>query len=116
MTGSDERDNLETLNTVLGRLESVGLTLKKFKCQFGLRSVEYLGHIIDHGPSSNNHVENWAKDVRTYKRTSEQQLEETSDILNRKKYKLCDDDKETVLPRTVTESLPVSLNMGIPAL
>lgn len=37
-----------TLFEVFKRLESAGLTLKRSKCEFGLSSVTYLGHVIDH--------------------------------------------------------------------
>ena len=47
VTGTSKEDHLETLDKVLERLESAGLTLKRSKREFGLHSIEYLGHIID---------------------------------------------------------------------
>ena len=47
VTGINHIDDLETLDKVLTKLETAGLTLKRSKCEFGLESVEYLGHIID---------------------------------------------------------------------
>ena len=47
IAGTDERDHLYTLDKVLQRLKNAGLTLKKSKCVFGVRSIQFLGHIID---------------------------------------------------------------------
>ena len=41
-----EEEHLNNLDKVLTHLKEEGLTLKKEKCQFLLRKVEYLGHII----------------------------------------------------------------------
>ena len=50
VSGIDEHDHVQTLFQVLSKLESAGFTLKKAKCQFSLKSVCYLGHVIDrHG-------------------------------------------------------------------
>src|SRR5277367_2522592 len=46
-TGKTVHEHNETLNEVLSRLDSVGLTVKESKCRFGVDSVNYLGHIID---------------------------------------------------------------------
>ena len=46
ITGPTEEDHLQTLNTVLSRLEEVGMRLKRKKCEFLLPAVEYLGHHI----------------------------------------------------------------------
>ena len=43
-TSKDEHDEL--LRVVLTKLRDSGLTIKKDKCQLGVRSVEYLGHTI----------------------------------------------------------------------
>ena len=45
--GTTEEDHLHNLDSVLTRLESAGLTLKKSKCIFRASSVEYLGHVVD---------------------------------------------------------------------
>jgi hypothetical protein len=47
VTGVDDTDHFQTLDNVLTRLNSAGLSLKQSKCKFGLTSIEYLGHIID---------------------------------------------------------------------
>ena len=50
VSGINEDDHIQTLSQVLSQLESAGFTLKKAKCQFGLKSICYLGHVIDrHG-------------------------------------------------------------------
>ena len=46
ITGKDDADHLQTLETVLTRLETAGLRLRREKCVFMLPSVEYLGHRI----------------------------------------------------------------------
>ena len=45
--GADEQDHLANLNQVLNRLKTAGLTIQKAKCTFAMKSIEYLGHIID---------------------------------------------------------------------
>ena len=45
--GKDEEDLLNRLEAVLKRIEEHGLTLKKDKCSFMVKSVEYLGFKID---------------------------------------------------------------------
>ena len=47
IAGATEAEHLQTLDQVLERLESAGLTLKKEKCAFASTSVTYLGHTID---------------------------------------------------------------------
>ena len=46
ITGSTEEEHLQHLDEVLTRLSKAGLTLKKSKCAYLLKSVEYLGHTI----------------------------------------------------------------------
>lgn len=45
--GTDEQDHLNTLSTVLERLQSAGFRLNKEKCEFQKPSVQYLSHVID---------------------------------------------------------------------
>lgn len=45
--GDDEQSYLKNLATVLQRLTDYGLILNGEKCQFGLRQIEYLGHIVN---------------------------------------------------------------------
>jgi hypothetical protein len=48
--GRTEEEFVENLRTVLERLESLGITVNPAKCKFGLREVEYVGHVInEHG-------------------------------------------------------------------
>lgn len=47
ITGKDDDEHLRTLETVLERLQKYGLRIRKDKCKFLQKSVEYLGHIID---------------------------------------------------------------------
>ena len=46
ITGSTETEHLHNLASVLARLESAGMRLKREKCSFLLPSVSYLGHVI----------------------------------------------------------------------
>ena len=46
ITGSTEEEHFQHLDEVLTRLSKAGLTLKKSKCAYLLKSVEYLGHTI----------------------------------------------------------------------
>lgn len=46
ITGPTEEAHLQNLDTVLTRLESAGMRLKRNKCAFLLPTVEYLGHKI----------------------------------------------------------------------
>ena len=47
ISGTTEEQHLETLDTVLNRLNGAGLRVKKSKCEFMKPSVSYLGHQID---------------------------------------------------------------------
>ena len=47
ITGDSDQEHLTTLGVVLARLEEEGLRLKKQKCRFMVRSVDYLGYHID---------------------------------------------------------------------
>ena len=42
-------DHLIQVENVLKRLEKANLTTKSFKCQVGIRSCTYLGHIVGAG-------------------------------------------------------------------
>ena len=46
ITGKTEEEHLQDLEEVLSRLQAAGARLKRGKCFFMLRSVEYLGHRI----------------------------------------------------------------------
>ena len=46
ITGATEEEHLQNLDTVLSRLETAGMRLKRNKCAFLLTAVEYLGHRI----------------------------------------------------------------------
>lgn len=47
VTGVDEFDHLKNLDEVLLRLEKAGLRLKRSKCAFIQKEVEYFGHRVD---------------------------------------------------------------------
>ena len=47
ITGKNDVDHLQTLETVLERLAKAGLQAKKNKCKFMVPSVDYLGYVID---------------------------------------------------------------------
>ena len=47
ITGENDADHLQTLETVLERLAKAGLRAKKSKCKFMVPSVDYLGYVID---------------------------------------------------------------------
>ena len=47
VTGSTEREHLQTLEEVLRRLQKYRIQIKKCKCFFMCDSVEYLGLIVD---------------------------------------------------------------------
>jgi len=50
VTGKTQEQHLENLKEVLVHFQQARLHLKKQKCQFLTRSVEYLGYVIDqHG-------------------------------------------------------------------
>ncbi|XP_064463653.1 uncharacterized protein K02A2.6-like [Ornithodoros turicata] len=46
VTGRNDKEHLETLVQVLSRLREFGFTLKREKCAFLKRQVEYLGHVV----------------------------------------------------------------------
>ena len=46
ISGTNTEDHLKTLETVLSKLETAGIRLKRSKCSFMLPSLEYLGHKI----------------------------------------------------------------------
>lgn len=46
VTGENDKDHLQNLNTVLSCLKNAGIYLKQGKCKFIMSEVEYLGHII----------------------------------------------------------------------
>ncbi len=47
VTGKNEEEHLRSLNLVFSKLENHGFRLKRGKCKFMAKSVEYLGHKID---------------------------------------------------------------------
>ena len=47
ITGKNDEEHLKSLEMVLKRIEDAGMLLKKEKCVFMVKSVSYLGHIID---------------------------------------------------------------------
>lgn len=47
VSGEDETDHLKNLDEVLRRLGEAGLQLKRSKCAFMQKEVEYLGHRVD---------------------------------------------------------------------
>ena len=47
ITGQSKAEHLRTLEAVLERLETEGLTLKRSKCIFMCKQVEYLGHVVN---------------------------------------------------------------------
>ncbi|KAI4892783.1 hypothetical protein NFI96_006341, partial [Prochilodus magdalenae] len=47
VTGTDEEEHLRNLEEVLTRMEKAGLHLRKDKCSFLQREVQYLGHRVD---------------------------------------------------------------------
>ena len=47
VTGEDDAAHLANLEEVLRRLVEHGITIKKSKCSFLCKSVEYLGHVVD---------------------------------------------------------------------
>ena len=52
VSGKDEQEHLEKLETVLTKLEEAGLRLKRAKCSFLVPSVEYLGFKISKEPTA----------------------------------------------------------------
>ncbi|XP_038590459.1 uncharacterized protein K02A2.6-like [Micropterus salmoides] len=47
LTGKDDQEHLQTLSTVLKRLQDAGLRLKRTKCSFMVEEVMFLGHKVD---------------------------------------------------------------------
>ena len=47
VTGVDKREHLKNLEEVLTRMEKAGLRLRKDKCSFLQRQVQYPGHRVD---------------------------------------------------------------------
>ena len=47
IAGSSEAEHLTLLEKVLTRLQQAGLRVSKDKCSFMVKTVEYLGHVID---------------------------------------------------------------------
>lgn len=47
VTAPDDKTHLERLRQVLGRLKEAGFRLKREKCEFLKKSMEFLGHIVD---------------------------------------------------------------------
>lgn len=47
VTGKNEHDHVQKLQKVLQRLQECGLRVKKSKCEFGKKEIEYLGHVLD---------------------------------------------------------------------
>jgi hypothetical protein len=45
--GRTQEEYLENLSTVLERLHATGVSVNPAKCRFGLKSVEYVGHVVD---------------------------------------------------------------------
>jgi len=45
--GRDTAQHDARLKKVLDRIKAAGMTLNKAKCRFGVKSVEFLGHVID---------------------------------------------------------------------
>jgi hypothetical protein len=74
--GEDLPTFLKNLETVMARFKRFGLTLNPKKCKFGLRQVEYVGHVLDEygltmSPEKLDKVINFAKpksfkDMKSY--------------------------------------------------
>ena len=47
VTGRTDQEHLQSLESVLAKINDAGLLLKNEKCVFMTESVTYLGHIID---------------------------------------------------------------------
>ena len=47
ITGKNDEEHLKSLETVLKRIDDVGMLLKREKCVFMAKSVSYHGHIIN---------------------------------------------------------------------
>ena len=46
--GGDEEEHWSRLEKVLRRISQSGVTLKREKCEFGCKSVKFLGHVVSH--------------------------------------------------------------------
>ena len=46
--GTTEEEFLDNLRAVLERLDERGITVNPAKCKFGVKSVEYVGHVVSH--------------------------------------------------------------------
>ncbi|PIO70406.1 hypothetical protein TELCIR_07740 [Teladorsagia circumcincta] len=47
VTGPDDKTHLGRLETVLRRLKEAGFKLKRQKCEFFKKEIEFLGHVVD---------------------------------------------------------------------
>lgn len=47
VTGKTEQEHLQKLQKVLQRLQESGLRVKKSKCEFGKKQIEYSGHVLN---------------------------------------------------------------------
>ena len=47
VSGRDQEEHNDRLNTVLKKIQAAGLTLNKDKCQFSCSRIVFLGHVID---------------------------------------------------------------------
>ena len=47
ITGKNDEEQLKSLETVSKRIKDAGMLLKREKCIFMMKSVSYLGHVID---------------------------------------------------------------------
>ncbi|GAA6092348.1 uncharacterized protein K02A2.6, partial [Tachysurus ichikawai] len=47
VTGRTKQEHLLRLQAVLKRLQETGLRVKKSKCEFGKKQIEYLGFVLD---------------------------------------------------------------------
>ena len=47
VVGSTEKEHNKRLRGVLERMEEAGMTLNKEKCEFKVREVKFLGHVLN---------------------------------------------------------------------
>lgn len=45
--GRDQQEHDIRLQAVLQRIQDAGITLNKDKCEFGRKSITFLGHVVD---------------------------------------------------------------------